>query len=57
MDVEVDGASTLTGSAPSALTVYCSMLRPFVSDGSFHVTCAVPFEKVALTPVGASGAP
>ena len=28
------------------------MLRPFVLDGSFHVTCAVPFEKVALTPDG-----
>ena len=57
IDVEVDGASTLTGSAPSALTVYCSMLRPFVLDGSSHLTCAMPFEKVALTPVGASGAP
>ena len=57
MDVEVDGALTSTGSAPVALTVYCSMLRPFVLDGAFHVTCALPFEKVALTPDGAPGAP
>ena len=57
IDVEVDGASTLTVSAPVALTVYCSMLRPFVSDGLFHVTRAMPFEKVALTPVRASRGP
>ena len=56
-DAEVDGASTVTGLAPVALTVYCSMLRPFVLDGLFHVTSAVPFEKVALTPDGAPGAP